>query len=144
MKKIIVLLTLTLLSTLSFGQQASSEALTRTFFEKYQQNTDEAFDFIFATNAWMASDDKEQVKRLLKTYTPLMGDYLGYEKLAEQSLGDSLKMAVYLVKYERQPLRFIFKYYKNKAGWVLYNIKFDDNIDDELDKAMKRRYLEKQ
>lgn len=144
MKKIILLLAFTLLSTLSFGQQPSGEALTKTFFEKYQKSTDEAFDYIFATNTWIGSENKEKLKRLLKTYTPMMGDYLGYEKLAEQSLGDSLQASTYLVKYERQPLRFIFKYYKNKTGWVLLGVKFNDDIDDELEEALKQHYLKTQ
>ena len=142
MRKIILLLSLTLLTATAFGQN-STEELTSKFFKMYESNTDEAFDFIFKTNKWMGEnkDGTEKVKFQLREYANLMGEYLGFEKLTEKSLGESLKVSVYLVKYDRQPLRFIFKYYKGKEKWMLYNIKFDENIDDELDEIMKYDYL---
>lgn len=142
MKKILFLLSLTLLTTITYGQN-STEDLTTEFFKKYEKNTDEAFDYIFGTNKWMGDnkDGTEKVKFQLREYAKLMGKYIGFEKLTEKSLGESLKVSVYLVKYDRQPLRFIFKYYKGKEKWMLYNLKFDENIDDELDDIMKYDYL---
>lgn len=142
MKKSILLLSLTLLTSIAFGQNSTDE-LTSRFFEKYKSNTDEAFDFIFGTNKWMGEnkDGTEKVKFQIREYANLMGEYIGFEKLTEQSLGESLRVSVYLVKYDRQPLRFIFKYYKGKEKWMLYNLKFDENIDDELDEIMKYDYL---
>ena len=109
----------------------------------YESNTDQAFDFIFGTNKWMGEnkDGTEKVKFQLREYANLMGEYNGFEKLTDKSLGKSLKVSVYLVKYDRQPLRFIFKYYKSKDEWMLYNLKFDENIDDEFDEIMKYDYL---
>lgn len=142
MKKILLLFSLTLFGTITYGQK-STEELTNEFFKKYEKNTDEAFDYIFATNKWMGEnrDGTEKVKFQLREYSNLMGEYLGFEKLVEKSLGESLKVSVYLVKYERQPLRFIFKYYKGKEKWMLYNIKYDENIDEELEEIMKFDYL---
>ena len=133
---------LALFVTLSYGQN-STEELTSEFFKRYEKNTDEAFDFIFGTNKWMGEnkDGTEKVKFQLREYANLMGEFVGFEKLSERSLGDSFKVSVYLVKYDRQPLRFIFKYYKAKDKWMLYNLKFDENIDDELDEIMKYEYL---
>ncbi|QDH79686.1 hypothetical protein FKX85_11820 [Echinicola soli] len=86
-------------------------------------------------------DGTEKVKFQLREYANLMGGYIGFEKLYEKSVGDSLKVSVYLVKYDRQPLRFIFKYYKGRDKWMLFNLKFDENIDDELEEIMKYEYL---
>ena len=142
MRKTILLLSLTFFTSIAFGQNSTDE-LTSNFFKIYESNTDDAFDFIFGTNKWMGEnkDGTEKVKFQLREYANLMGEYIGFEKLTEKSLGESLKVSVYLVKYDRQPLRFIFKYYKGKDKWMLYNLKFDENIDDELDEIMKYDYL---
>ena len=142
MKKTILLLSLSLLTSFTFAQNSTDE-LTSKFFKKYKSNTDEAFDYIFGTNKWMGEnkDGTENVKFKLREYANLMGEYLGFEKLTEKNLGESLKVSVYLVKYDRQPLRFIFKFYKGKKNWKLYNLKFDEKIDDELEEIMKYDYL---
>ncbi len=142
MKKTILLLSLTLLTIMSYGQN-STDDLTSKFIKMYEKDTDSAFDYIFGTNKWMGENrvGTEKVKLQLREYANLMGEYIGFEKLAEKSLGKSLKVSVYIVKYKRQPLRFIFKYYKAKNNWVLFNLKFDDSIDDDLDKIMKYNYL---
>ncbi len=142
MKKTILLLIIVLSSFTSYGQNSTDE-LTNKFIELYEKNTDMAFDYIFGTNTWMKENNSgtEKVKFQLREYAKLMGDYIGFEKLTERSLGKSLKVLVYIVKYERQPLRFIFKYYKAKDNWSIFNLKFDDDIDDELDEIMKYDYL---
>ena len=142
MKKTILLFSLTFCTYLSYSQNTTDE-LTAKFIQMFEENTDSAFDYIFGTNKYMAENSAgtEKVKLQLRESAKLMGEYYGFEKLTEKSLGESLKVSVYIVKYERQPLRFIFKYYKAKDNWVLYNLKFDDNIDDELDEIMKYDYL---
>lgn len=142
MKKAILLFSLFLLTAISYGQNTTDEIMSK-FVKLYEQNTDAAFDYIFGTNKWMGEnkDGTEKVKFQLREYANLMGEYIEFEKLTEKSLGESLKVSVYLVKYERQPLRFIFKYYKVKDNWMLYNLKFDENIDDELEELMKYDYL---
>ena len=142
MKKAILFFSLALLCIMTYGQN-STDALTNEFFAKYQWNSDDAFDFIFNTNKWMGEnkDGTEKVKFQIRENSNLMGEYMGFEKLTEKSLGKSLKVSVYLVKYKRQPLRFIFKYYKAKDNWMLYNFKFDESIDDDLDEIKKYEYL---
>ncbi len=142
MKKAILLFSLFLLTAISYGQNTTDEIMSK-FVKLYEQNTDAAFGYIFGTNKWMGEnkDGTEKVKFQLREYANLMGEYIEFEKLTEKSLGESLKVSVYLVKYERQPLRFIFKYYKVKDNWMLYNLKFDENIDDELEELMKYDYL---
>ena len=142
MKRTILLLFITLGTFTSYGQNSTDE-LTNKFIELYEKDTDAAFDFIFGTNKWMkdGGTGTEKMKFQLREYAKLMGNYIGFEKLTEKSLGKSLKVLVYIVKYERQPLRFIFKYYKAKDNWSIFNIKFDDDIDDELDEIMKYDYL---
>ncbi len=142
MRKTTLPLILILFVTLMHAQSTTDD-LTNKFIQMYEVNTDSAFDYLFGTNKWMGEnkDGTEKMKFQLREYANLMGEYIGFEKLTEKSLGESLKVSVYLVKYERQPLRFIFKYYKAKNKWMLYNVKFDENIDEELDEIMKYDYL---
>lgn len=142
MRKSILLFSLILLATISYGQN-TTDGLTAEFFKKYEKDTDAAFDYIFGTNKWMGKNKvgTEKVKLQLREYANLMGEYRGFERISEQTLGESLKVSVFLVKYDRQPLRFIFKYYKAYDKWMIYNLKFDENIDDELDEIMKYNYL---
>ena len=136
MRKILFILGLVAYTTVSLAQQTPDQ-MTTLFFEKYETDTDGAFDYIFATNPWMQKnkDGSEKVKFQIREFKTISGAYTGFEKIRETQLGEGFKVDVYLVKYERQPLRFVFKYYKAKDTWVLYNLKFDDKIDEELDKA---------
>jgi len=142
MKKIILLTILTLNITLSYSQN-STEQLSKKFFEEYSQDTNQALDNLFSTNKWMNEDQNgiNKVKFQIREYSNLVGNYLGYDKIGEKSLSESLKIVVYLVKYERQPFRYIFKYYKPKNDWMIYNFSFDENIDDDLEQMMKFDYL---
>jgi len=142
MKKVLLLFGLVFMSSVSFGQD-DINVMTTKFFKLFEKNTDNAFDYIFGTNPWISQKKEgiEKVKSKISDNSSLMGAYTGYEKLTEKSLGESLKISVYLVKYERQPLRFIFKFYKAKNDWVLYNLKFDEDIDDDLEEMMKSDYL---
>lgn len=143
MRTFILLFGLTLLtSTVGFCQHASDD-LTTEFFRKYKSNTDEAFDFIFGTNKWIGENNEGalKVKFQLREYASLMGEYIGFEKVADKSIGESLIVSIYLVKYERQPLWFMFKYYIGKDKWTLYNLKFDENLGDALDEIIKYDYL---
>lgn len=140
MKKSILLIAFLITTTITFGQK-EIDVMTDKFIKMYEKDTDAAFDYIFGTNKWMGKTNEGvlNVKSQIRDYSTLMGDYVGFEKIREKSLGDRLKLSVYLVHYERQPLRFIFKFYKSKDEWVLFNLKFDENIDYELDLIKKNK-----
>ena len=63
------------------------------------------------------------------------GDYNGYELITEKGVGSNLKLLSYIVKYDKQPVRFIFIYYKPKDVWKIYTFQFNTNLDDELTSA---------
>ncbi len=136
---------LLILSTISSYSQSSTNDLTDKFFSEFSKNTDKAFDNLFATNKWMTEkkDGVEKVKFKIRESAVLMGEYLGFEKIGEKSLSESLKIDVYLVKYERQPIRFVFQFYKPKDKWIIYNFSSDENIDDDLVEMLKYEYLTK-
>jgi hypothetical protein len=42
-----------------------------------------------------------------------------------------------MIKYDRQPIRFIFKLNKPNDKWILFSLKIDDSLDDEIEQAAK-------
>jgi len=40
-----------------------------------------------------------------------------------------------MVKYDKQPVRFIFIYYRPKDVWKIYTFQFNTNMDEELTSA---------
>jgi hypothetical protein len=144
MKKV----SLTICAVLFFIVAASAQAVTtdqpktpaefsKKFFEIYSTKPIDAIDYIF-TNVKQTKEMKDDVvaiKKNLKMTTGVIGDYVGYELITEKNVGNSLKLMSYMVKYDRQPVRFVFIYYKPKDTWQLYTFQFDTNINDELNDA---------
>lgn len=141
-KSILSIFMLCFIVTPSAAQETSDEIIN-TFFETYEKEPLEAVDYVFSTNEWMDrnKDAVENLKTQLSSYLKLVGDYYGYEKITEKSVGESYKLISYMSKYERQPIRFTFVLYKGKDRWQVQNFKFDDNIDDELEESGKVQYL---
>lgn len=133
MKKLLVFLCFVFITTLQYGQK-NYEELSTEFFTKYEYNTDMAFDYIFGTNKWMEGDvaGTATVKQQINNISTQLGEYIGYEKISEKYLGKDMVYVVYIVKYERQPLRFLFQYYKPKDTWMLFSVKYDENLQEEL------------
>lgn len=138
--KLTVFLILFFLTTNFTKAQSSINEITNEFFKVYEKNPQKAVDYIFSTNNWMSKEknyDVENVKSQLLNFTGLVGDYYGYEKITEKSLGESLKLVSYIIKYDRQPIRFTFLFYKPKDVWKIQNFKFDDNLDAEIEESAK-------
>ncbi len=70
-----------------------------------------------------------------------MGEYRGYAMLGTKDLLADLVIHDYFVKYDRQPLRFRFIFYRADKQWVLYAFYFDDSLDEELKELVKGPYL---
>lgn len=120
-------------------------SLVKDFFFTYEEKgIYKALDSIFQSNDWLlelSTNDIENLKKDLNTNINLLGDYHGYEIISMRSIGESLINYSCIVKYDRQPLRFSFMFYKASGAWVLYNFKYDDNLIEELNEAAKFYYL---
>lgn len=121
-------------SRLAFAQNTVDE-LVNDFFKIYEQESPtHAMQYAFNTNEYF-SGNNSGVNTLLDQLVgtlQVIGDYCGYEKLTERSLGSKLKYKSYMIYYDRQPLRFIFEFYKPKDKWVFHNVMFDDKYEEEL------------
>ncbi|NOT76435.1 MAG: hypothetical protein HOP08_16020 [Cyclobacteriaceae bacterium] len=90
-----------------------------------------------------SKDQIENVKfKINSTVVKAMGDYFGYEQITKKTVGDKLTYYTFLLKYDRQPIRFNFLFYSPSGNgqWRLQNFSFDDKIPDELEEASKLVY----
>lgn len=111
------------------------------FFKIYSSGEiDSSIDFIASTNPWMerATDSLENLKSQLRSLENMLGDYYGYNLMAEKTLGNSLIGISYIAKFDRQPIRFIFLFYKAQDKWRIQKINFDMDLDDELAEFVKQ------
>jgi hypothetical protein len=114
------------------------------FFKIYSSGKiDSSIDFIASTNPWMerATDSLEQLKSQLRSLESMLGEYYGYNLMAEKALGNSLVGFSYIANFDRQPIRFIFVFYKPQDKWKIQKINFDIDLTDELTEFVKQHML---
>jgi len=142
LKKIIIFT----LCSFTFGaigfSQDTPQDLVDTFFETYQEkDIVEAVDYIFSTNPWMSQG--EDVVTILKNQIntqlteDVVGKYYGHEVMTTKTIGESVVYVTYLVKYDRQPIRFTFIFYKPDEEWRIHKFSYKDGLDDELEESGK-------
>ncbi|TPG66658.1 hypothetical protein [Hymenobacter nivis] len=143
MKKILLLSLLTFLTHYSYCQ-STPESIVAEFFKEYPKGPAKAVETLYATNPWSTRnrDGIEQIKSEVNKLTlDYVGKYHGYEPITKRHAGNSFALHSYLVRYDRQPLRFTFEFYKADDKWIVYAFKFDSNIDDELEESAKLNYF---
>jgi hypothetical protein len=131
--------------TMSVNAQTPHDIINK-FFTTYEKDPGKAVKEMYKTNVWTEriKDDIENIANRLNWFNEAyVGKYYGYEPITNQKFTDSFVLYSYLVKYDRQPLRFIFKFYKPNDTWVLYGFQFDDAFTTEIEEAAKINYIYK-
>lgn len=139
MKKWGLILCVLFNAAFAFGEKP--EEIVTEFFNKLSTgNSSEAVDYIFANNEWVKTKDDAiaKYKGQLATVVGMVGEYHGFELVRTEEIGDSLMGCSVIAKYDRQPVRFIFIFYRPADVWQVQNVNFDDSIDDDLRAALKR------
>jgi hypothetical protein len=128
----------TIFSPPIFGQTTEKE-ITEKFFSIYQKDPIKAVEYAFSTNKWFDrnQDGVANLKSKLKNLVDLCGDYYGYELLSQKTAGQSITTITFIVKYDREPIRFTFNLYKAKDTWRVNNFSYDEDIDTDLEEATK-------
>ncbi len=113
--------------------------ITDNFFSKYAKDLMKAFDYAFSTNKYFDLKDNavNDLKVKLKTAVEQCGKYYGYEPIMEKTSGTCMKIISFFVKYERQPIRLTFIFYKPNEKWQVQNLSFSADFDNELEDAIK-------
>jgi hypothetical protein len=116
------------------------EQIIKEYFQLVKKSKiKEATTYIFSTNKFMrnSQDQINSISQKLETDVSQFGELFSEEQITKASAGPNLVTYAYLAKYDRQPLRFIFTFYKPKDSWRLYFFKYDDQADDELLDAIR-------
>ena len=142
MIRILICVTLIGLLGITNELQAQTEhnQITEEFFRQYALDPMKAFDYAFSTNKWMDrnQDAVENLKNQYNNLLPLIGNYYGYDLITEKSQGDHLKVSSYILRYDRQPIRLTFLFYRPKDRWQVQNLKYDDKLPEELEESAKQ------
>ena len=130
-----------LVATISTSAWAKSyEQEIENFFIFYAQGEIvQAVDSIYSTNRWInvTSDQVLNLKGQLTALQPMLGTYLGQDRIGHHSYGERLIQVTYLALFERQPLRMEFTFYRPKDDWIIYSFSFDDSADGDLQRAAR-------
>jgi hypothetical protein len=81
------------------------------------------------------------LKGELAKLSGLVGQYQFHELVAEEKVGSRYAHLIYLVGYERQPLRFEISVYKPGAKWRFQGVSFDARVTDDIEKLANERIL---
>lgn len=113
--------------------QSEQQKILNKFFETYAVDPEGAIDYIFGTNPYFkdAIEQIDNVKFKLQSAIKQIGKYYGYNLTSTRVVGENLAKYTYVVRYDREPLRFVLTLYKANDRWMVYNFKFDENLDEE-------------
>lgn len=128
----------------AIGQNTPEDIVSKFFTDYQTDGASKALDNLYSNNEWMnrASDAITNLKQQFGTLNEdYIGKYYGYELIVEKKLSDSFILLSYLVKYDRQPLRFTFQFYKPDEKWRTHSFKYDGNVDQEIEESAKVYYL---
>lgn len=136
MKKIIfvtVILTITA-SINTVSAQSTPEEMMSPFFEYFENDVDKAIDYLFSTNPLIAANKEAatEMKEKFETSRKMLGNYYGYEIAEKSFAGKSFAKYVYILKYDRQPVKMIIFMYCPDKKWKLQNINFQEDLSSEL------------
>jgi len=144
MKNKTLLISLFIIFPLTSLAQTPEKIIEKFFIQYDSLGTEAAINELYSHNKWISStsDGVINLKSRLATFNEeLIGKYYGYEKIVDRKLNDRFQLSSFMVKYERQPLRFTFQFYKPNDNWILYSFKFDDSIDDEIEQSAEIQML---
>ncbi|WP_224996330.1 hypothetical protein [Cesiribacter sp. SM1] len=145
MKIKLLIMALAFMGIVNVANAQSPEEMMDSFFKTYQKNEPvKALDELYSHTPWLEriKDDVEKLKTQFRDLKTLVGEYNGHELLIKKNIKDCFVIATYLVKYDRQPIRINFEFYKPKDKWILFAFSYDDSFDDDLENALKYELLE--
>ena len=139
-KTIIFILITTFTSFIDLNAQNSVDDIPNEFFRIFKVEPLKAMDYAYSTNRWMLKQVNriEILKKELKDILPLVGDYYGFEIITKKSIGKNLKLLSYMLRYDRQPVRFTLVLYKLKDTWRIQDIVYNLDLTGEIIESAKQ------
>jgi hypothetical protein len=146
MKKLISFIAICTLFFCNLSYAETYGSIPDKFFAYIKQGKpNEAIDYVYGTNSWMSknSDQIVNLKNQLSQVNKLVGTYLFHELIVEEKAGTRYVHLIYLVGYERQPLRFELKLYKPAEEWRFFGVSFDSDLTEEIEKQANQQLIRK-
>ena len=117
---------------------AEPQRILDSFFIVYQTEGHEAaLTKLLETSKWISKGDIENVISKLTEFTNQAGKYNGFEKIKRVQYGSSVVAYTYIAKYDSQPLKLLFRFYKPNDKWQIQGFNYNPDFSDELEEASK-------
>ncbi|MBN2776209.1 MAG: hypothetical protein JXR36_01115 [Bacteroidales bacterium] len=131
---VVLLGILAIASPIKLRAQATTEELMEAFFTIFEEDVNQAVDYLFATNPLIDSNQEgiKAIKERLELSRKLLGNYYGAEIVSKYFAGDSYAKYIYSLKYERQPVKLVIILYKPNQKWKVQNVNFVDDMETEF------------
>lgn len=121
-----------------FGQKKiQPEHITAEFFKNYEKDPADAYEKLSMSNKYPNVDAIHQQKKTISEYLGQLGKYNGFEEVSTKAISPSLLIDTFLVKYDRQPVRFTFMLYNPDGTWTLSHFSFENISQDEIREVAK-------
>ncbi len=119
--------------------QQTTKEITDKFFQTFEATPDKAVDYCFSTNKWFTGNQEaiKDMETKLNKLIGIVGKYYGYEKIQEKKIGNNYKLETYMIKYDRQPVKFTFIFYRPENEWHVQNFYFNTDFDNDIEKMAK-------
>ena len=138
MRKIFTL-SILLLFVINSNAQSNLEDYVKKFFLDFPKNSNKSIDEIYSTNPYTSglTEAISNMKKVAENYPNSLGNYYGYEVITQKKCTNNFILYTYLVRYDRQPMKFTFEFYKPNDKWMLYSLNFAATIDEDVEQAAK-------
>ncbi|OLQ72286.1 hypothetical protein BIT28_25065 [Photobacterium proteolyticum] len=142
MKKLMIVIML-FLPSLVFA--SDYDQISKQLFSKIKTGEyEEAMNSLYDTNPWVSknSDQVINIKAQLSSLDGLVGKYLFHELISEEKVGTHFVHLIYMVGYERQPLRFELQLYKVGSTWRFQSFSFDADLQEDIGKLANMKLVD--
>lgn len=143
--------------TAALAEDAAADAATASEAPAYDAQIDqffvklesgeyaEAIAKLYGGNPWMESQQAnlETLKTQFADLKEALGELHGHELLSEQWISDRYVYRWYLVRFDRSPVSFYFKFYKPADEWRFYSFEYKEDLSQVArDMALREMYRE--
>ncbi len=144
-KSFLIVLLLSMVFTCSYSivsAQNTPEEMSDKFFKLYvEKGVDASVDYLMSTNKWLKKDSTRiiSIKMQLKKGAAIMGQFYGYELIDKRNYSESLITYDYMMKYDMQPIKITFFYYKPKDVWQIQTFVMEEIRPQQYDPAKNKK-----
>lgn len=136
--KLVALAIILFIACSDLNAQTGIDEFTDTYFTLLEKSPEKAFDFLTKDIKVRAGQEStENMKKQILFAASQSGVFYGHEKIMERSIGRSLKLVSFLLKYEKDVVRLTTVFYKPADQWILFEYQYDVSILQELKESAK-------